>query len=339
MWALIGTFLISVFFSLLSTKILIPFFKRNKIVALDLQKKDTPLVANSGGIPVFFGLFMGLMFFIGVQVFVFDATQYLVFLFAAILTIFLITIIGFFDDLNVKEVLEGKKKIRTGLKQWQKPLLTLPAAIPLMVVKAGFTTLFIPFIGNVNFGLLYPLILVPIGVVGAANAINLLGGFNGSEAGMGIVYCTTLGIFALIIGEVISAAIFFSCVGALIGFLKYNWVPAKILSGDSIQYLLGSVVASGVILGNMEKSGLFLMIPFMIEFLLKLRGRLHVHCMGKLRSDGKLDPPYGKKIYSWTHIIMNIRPMTEKQVTWMLILMQVMFSVAFFLVFFIFVCV
>jgi len=261
MWALIGTFLISVFFSLLSTKILIPFFKRNKIVALDLQKKDTPLVANSGGIPVFFGLFMGLMFFIGVQVFVFDATQYLVFLFAAILTIFLITIIGFFDDLNVKEVLEGKKKIRTGLKQWQKPLLTLPAAIPLMVVKAGFTTLFIPFIGNVNFGLLYPLILVPIGVVGAANAINLLGGFNGSEAGMGIVYCTTLGIFALIIGEVISAAIFFSCVGALIGFLKYNWVPAKILSGDSIQYLLGSVVASGVILGNMEKSGLFLMIP------------------------------------------------------------------------------
>ena len=107
------------------------------------------------------------------------------------------------------------------------------------------------------------------------------------------------------------AAILFSCVGALLGFLKYNWVPAKILSGDSIQYLLGSVVASAVILGNMEKAGLFLMIPFGIELLLKLRGRLNVHCMGKLRKDGKLDPPYGKKIYSWAHIIMNIKPMTE----------------------------
>ena len=333
MLILIGTFLVSLIFSLILTKMIIPFFKRNKIVALDLQKKQTPLVANSGGIPIFFGLFMGLMFFIGIQVFVFNVTDQLVFLFAAILTIFLITLIGFFDDLNVKEVLEGKRKIRKGLKQWQKPLLTLPAAIPLMVVKAGYTSMFIPFIGNINFGLLYPLILVPLGVVGTANAINLLGGFNGSEAGMGVVYCISLGIYALIINQIVSAAIFFSCVGALIGFLKYNWIPAKILSGDSIQYLLGSVVASGVIVGNMEKAGMFLMIPFIIEFFLKLRGKLHVHCMGKLRKDGKLDSPYGKKIYSWTHIIMNIKPMTEKQVTLMLMLMQIIFSIIFFIIF------
>jgi len=334
MWVLVGSFLTSLIFSLVLTKILIPFFKRNNIVALDLQKKGKPLVANSGGIPVFFGMFFGLMLFIGIQVFVFNVTEQLVFLFAAILTTFLITLIGFFDDLNVREVLEGKRKIRKGLKQWQKPLLTLPAAIPLMVVKAGYTTMGFPIIGDINFGLLYPLILVPIGVVGAANAINLLGGFNGSEAGMGIVYCTTLGIYSLIHGQIVSAAIFFSCVGALLGFLKYNWIPAKILSGDSIQYLLGSVVASGIILGNMEKAGLFLMIPFVIEFLLKLRGRLNVHCMGKLRKDGKLDSPYGKKIYSWTHIIMNIKPMTEKEVSIWLILMQVVFSVVFFITFF-----
>ena len=333
MWILIGSFIISMIFSLVLVRLVIPFFKRNNIVAIDLQKKRKPLVANSGGIPVFFGVFFGLMFFIGIQVFVFNATGELVFLFAAILTIFLITLIGFFDDLNNKEVLDGKKKIRTGLKQWQKPLLTLPAAIPLMVVKAGYTSMFIPFIGNVNFGLLYPLFLVPLGVVGAANAINLLGGFNGSEAGMGIIYCTTLGFYSLIHNQIVSAAIFFSCVGALIGFLKYNWFPAKILSGDSIQYLLGSVVACGVIIGNMEKAGIFLMIPFVIEFILKLRGRLNVHCMGKLRKDGKLNPPYGKKIYSWTHAIMNIRPMTEKQVTLLLILIQIGFSVVFWMLF------
>ncbi|MBD3155407.1 MAG: hypothetical protein GF368_02005 [Candidatus Aenigmarchaeota archaeon] len=330
MWVLVISFVISLVSSLVLTKSLISFFKRNKIVALDLQKKGKPLVANSGGVPVFFGMFFGLMFFIAIQVFIFNVTNQLVYLFAAILTIFLITLVGFFDDLNNRAVLEKKKDIRTGLKQWQKPLMTIPAAIPLMVVKAGYTTMWIPFFGNVNFGILYALILVPIGVVGAANAINLLGGFNGSEAGMGVIYCTSLGIYSLIHGKIVSAAIFFSCIGALVGFLKYNWVPAKILSGDSIQYLLGSVVASGVILGNMEKAGLFLMTPFFIEFILKLKGKLKVHCMGKLRKDGKLDPPYGKKIYSWTHIIMNIKPMTEKQVTLVLMLMQIVFSVFFF---------
>jgi len=333
MLVLAGSFLISLIFSLLLTKKIIPFFKRNNIAALDLQKKGKPLVANSGGIPVFFGLFFGLMFFIGIQVFIFNITEQLVLLFAAVLTIFLITLIGFFDDINNKEVLEGKAKIRKGLKQWQKPLLTLPAAIPLIVVKAGYTTMAIPFIGIVDFGILYPLILVPIGVVGAANAINLLGGFNGSEAGMGLVYCTSLGIYSLINNRIVSAAIFFSCAGALIGFLKYNWVPAKILSGDSIQYLLGSVVASGVILGNMEKAGLFLMIPFGIEFLLKLRRRLHAHCMGKLREDGKLDPPYGKKIYSLTHVIMNVKPFSEREVTLILIFIQILVSLCFWLIF------
>jgi len=333
MLVLAGSFLISLIFSLLLTKKIIPFFKRNNIAALDLQKKGKPLVANSGGIPVFFGLFFGLMFFIGIQVFIFNITEQLVLLFAAVLTIFLITLIGFFDDINNKEVLEGKAKIRKGLKQWQKPLLTLPAAIPLIVVKAGYTAMAIPFIGIVDFGILYPLILVPIGVVGAANAINLLGGFNGSEAGMGLVYCTSLGIYSLINNRIVSAAIFFSCAGALIGFLKYNWVPAKILSGDSIQYLLGSVVASGVILGNMEKAGLFLMIPFGIEFLLKLRTRLHAHYMGKLREDGKLDPPYGKKIYSLTHVIMNVKPFSEREVTLILIFIQILVSLCFWLIF------
>jgi hypothetical protein len=82
----------------------------------------------------------------------------------------------------------------------------------------------------------------------------------------------------------------------------------------------------------MEKAGLFLMTPFIIEFFLKLRGKLKVQCMGKLRKDGKLDSPYGEKIYSWTHIIMNIKPMTEKQVTISLILMQIIFSLLFVLV-------
>jgi len=325
------SFLIPLGASVGLTKNLIPFFKINNVIALDLHKKQKPKLANSGGISVSFSLMMGLMFFVAFQTFVSQTTDQMVYLLASVLTILLITIIGFFDDLNSSDVVAGSRKIRKGLKKWQKPLFAIPAAIPLMVVSAGETTMGLPLIGTVNFGILYPLVLIPIGVVFTANAINLLGGFNGSEAGMGIIYCFFLGLYALIHGEIVSSAIFFSTVGALIGFFWFNRFPAKMLPGDSLTYCLGAVVAAGVILGNMERAGIIIMIPFIIEFLLKLGSKFSASCLGKLRKDGKLDPPYGKKIYSWTHIIMNFGALTEKQVTMVLILIQTIFGILIFL--------
>jgi UDP-N-acetylglucosamine--dolichyl-phosphate N-acetylglucosaminephosphotransferase len=313
------------------TKSITPFLKNNNIIALDLHKKNKPKLPNSGGIPVSLSMIAGLMFFIAYQTFVLKMTDQMVYLFASVLTILLITIIGFFDDLNSSDVIKGTKKIRKGLKKWQKPLFAIPAAIPLMVVNAGDTTMSLPLLGPINFGILYPILLIPIGVVGVANVVNLLGGFNGSEAGMGIIYCSFLGLYALLHGEVVSSAIFFSAVGALIGFLKFNWFPAKILSGDSLTYFLGAVVAAGVIIGNMERAGIIIMIPFIIEILLKLRSKFSASCLGVLRNDGKLSPPYGKKIYSWTHIIMNFRPLTEKQVTMILIAIQIIFGLLIFI--------
>jgi len=331
MWVIAFSFIISLLTSLFLLRNLIPFFLRNNIIALDLHKKNKPKIANSGGIPVSLSLLLGSMFFIAIQTFVFGITEQMVYLFASILTIILITIIGFFDDLNRDEVITGKRIIRVGLKQWKKPLLTLPAAIPLIVVSAGVTTMSLPFIGPVNFGIIYPLFMIPLGVIVTANAINLLGGFNGSEAGMGIVYCLFLGLYAFLNSEIVSATIFLSTVGALIGFLIFNWYPAKILSGDSLTYCLGAVVASGVIVGNMERAGVIILMPFIVEFLLKLRSKFKASCLGKLRKDGKLDPPYGNKIYSWTHIIMNLGKLTEKKVTIILILIQIVFGLLLFL--------
>jgi len=331
MLILLFSFIVSFLSSFFLTKIMIPFFLRNDIIALDLHKKNKPKISNSGGIPVAFSLMLGLMFFIAIQTFVYRLTEQMIYLFASVLTIILITIIGFFDDLNRSDVVSGKKAIRIGLKQWEKPLLTLPAAIPLMVVSAGITTMEIPLIGSINFGYLYPLLLIPISVIFTSNAINLLGGFNGSEAGMGIVYCSFLGVRAFLNNEIVAATIFLSTVGALIGFLKYNWYPAKMLSGDSLTYCLGAVIVSGVIVGNMEKAGVIMMTPFFIEFLFKLRSKFKASCLGKLRNNGKLEPPYGKRIYSWTHVIMNLRRMTEKQVTLILVLIQIMFGLMLFI--------
>jgi len=92
-----------------------------------------------------------------------------------------------------------------------------------MVISAGETTMAIPLIGKVHFGIFYPLLLIPIGMAGASNAINLLAGFNGLEAGMGIVYFLGLGIFALLHGSAGSdvlngSVIFLTAFAALGGF-------------------------------------------------------------------------------------------------------------------------
>lgn len=328
---------ISVIFSFLVTLFICPYFinflTKGGVVALDLNKRPKRKLPTSGGVPVGVGIIFGLLLYIGLTTFTNGISNEILNLLAVISSILIITFVGFLDDLNVNAKATITKEgldIRIGFPQWIKPLLTLPAAIPLMVVNVGETVMAVPFIGNVNFGIFYPMILIPIGVVGASNMINLLGGFNGSETGMGIIYTLGLGIFALLSGNVISV-VFLAAFGALMGFIKYNWYPAKFLPGDSLTYLLGSIVASGVIVGNLEKIGIIMLFPFIVEFLLKARSKFQASCLGKLNSDGRLDPPYGKKIYSITHLIMNLKPMTEKQVTLSLILIELIFALIPFL--------
>jgi len=315
----------------LTTVLIVPYFmqflRAGGVVGLDMQKRERPRIPTSGGTCVAIGLLAGLLSYIGLTTFLEGPMPQMTDMLAVISSVLIIMFVGFLDDLNVKARAVLTKEgldIRVGFPQWAKPLLTLPAAIPLMVVNAGETVMSIPFIGPVNFGVMYPLLMVPIGVVGASNAVNLLAGFNGSESGMGLVYLFGLGVFAMARGN-FAAAIFLTAFAAVAGFIRYNWYPAKFLPGDSLTYLLGAVVASGVIVGNMEKVGLIVMVPFILELLLKLRSRLKASSLGKLRPDGKLDPPYGRKIYSITHIIMNIKPMTEKQVTIILIVIEAAF--------------
>lgn len=330
--------LISILASFAVTFFSTPYFRRflyvAGIVGLDLHKKAKPKLASSGGICVAFGVLAGLLSYIGLQTFFSGSEGDLEQLLAVTSSVLVVMFVGFLDDLKVRSRRVKTKEgydIRVGLPQWLKPLLTLPAAVPLMAISAGVTYMSIPFVGRVEFGILYPLLLVPLGMVGASNAVNMLAGFNGLEAGMGIVYLLGLGVFALI-NESIGSVIFLITFAALVGFTKFNWYPAKILPGDSLTYLLGSMVAAGVIVGNMEKSGILVMLPFVIEFFLKLRSKFKATCLGKVREDGKLDPPYGRKVYSWTHILMNLKAMSEKQVTISLILIQICFTALPFLI-------
>ncbi len=309
------------------------FLERAGVVGVDQQKKEKPKMAASAGILVMTGVLLGGFFFIGIHTFLIHLAMNLTYILAAYCSIIIVTFIGFLDDLNVSKSprrSKGLADIRIGLKQWQKPLLTLPAAIPLMAIMAGTNTMDLPFLGSVNFGVLYPLILIPFAVVTVSNATNMLAGMNGLETGLGIVSMFSLGAYTFMLGRLEASLLAFVICFSLLAFLKWNWYPAKFLPGDSLTYLIGAAFASIVIIGNVEKFGIIIFTPWIIEAFLKLRSGFRARSLGDLRKDGTLASPY-EKTYSLTHLLMKIKPMKEREITTLLICAEVIICALAFL--------
>ncbi len=212
-------------------------------------------------------------------------------MFAAVASILIATIIGMTDDMLGWKI---------GLRQREKVLLTFFVPVPLMVINAGQNTMTFPFLGTLNIGLLYPLLIIPIGVIGASNAFNMLAGYNGLEAGMGIVILSTLGLIAYSTGNTVAAVIAVTTISALIALLYFNKYPARVFPGDTLTYPVGAIVAIVAIVGNMEKSAVIIFALYYIEFLLKARGKLRPEWTAKLLDDGSL--AVRDKVYSIPHI-------------------------------------
>jgi len=190
-----------------------------------------------------------------------------------------------------------------------------------MVINAGKSVTNVPFVGSVDVGILYPLLVIPIGIVGATTTFNFLAGFNGLEAGQGILLLSSLAIVSYLTGSSWLALIALCMIASLFAFLLFNFSPAKILPGDSLTYAVGGLVAIMAILGDFERIAIFFFIPCILETILKLRGRLKKHSFGKPNKDGTLDLNYDK-IYSLNHaaiFFMNklgIKP-TERKVVFL----------------------
>lgn len=306
----------------------IRFFKSAGIVGKDVAKKNTPEVAEMGGLPVMFTFILGSLFYIALQTFYFQNSVLSIFL-AALLTITLITLVGMLDDMTSLFSRQLKKKV--GFRQYEKFLLPAFAAVPLMALSAGSSTMTLPFFGQVNFGILYPLAIIPLAILGASNATNMLAGLNGLEAGLGIVLLSSLGVFAYIKDGWVAASIALLFVAALISFLWYNKYPAKIFPGDSLTYTIGAVAATVAILGNIEMFALVCFIPWFLEFTLKIRSLFQAESFGKQTPEGHLKPMYNKN-YSLTHVVMRLGNYKEHEIVIILIAFEALFCVlAFFL--------
>ena len=99
-------------------------------------------------------------------------------------------------------------------------------------------------------------------VVGAINAINLLDGMDGLASGVCVIVFGSLTAAYMVMGDWTNSAWVAIIVGALFGFLRYNFNPAQIFMGDSGSMFLGFLVAAYSLHGaSRANSVLALLIP------------------------------------------------------------------------------
>lgn len=254
-------------------------------------------VAASGGIIVVIAFILGVLSYIAIKTFIFGQDDRTLQIFALLNVILILALVGFVDD-----VLGWTHK---GLSIRFRLFLAFLASIPLVVINAGTKIVDIPFFGLTDLGIYYSLILIPIGIAGSATTYNFLAGFNGLEAGQGIIIISFLSFVAYLTNNYGLTVVGLTMVASLVVFYIYNKYPAKVFPGDILTYSIGALIAGMAIIGNFEKIAVLVFTPYIIETILKLRGKLEKHSFGKVNEDGSLSLPYNK-IYGLTHLSILI---------------------------------
>ncbi|MHB1394372.1 MAG: MraY family glycosyltransferase [Clostridia bacterium] len=196
-----------------------------------VHKVPTPRL---GGLAIFLGFMAGIIYMVDI-----DSKMFGVLIGAAI-----IVTLGFFDDIKplpakfkfIIQVIAAVIAIRSGV-------LIPSVSNPLHFIIGG---------EYIQFGIWsYPLTLVWI--VGVTNAINLVDGLDGLAAGISTISAATLFVAALSTGQPFAAFLAAILAASTLGFLPYNFNPAKIFMGDTgalfLGYMLSTISVMGVLKG------------------------------------------------------------------------------------------
>jgi len=154
------------------------------------------------------------------------------------------SLIGFLDDYE-----KLKKKQNLGLTAKQKFLLQLIAAIAFvltMQLTGNLTTsVYVPFV-NISFTLpaVIYYIFAAFVIVGTVNSVNITDGIDGLSSGVTIPVAASFTAIALLWGDTANGITAAAIVGGLIGFLFFNFYPAKVFMGDTGSLFLGGAVCA-----------------------------------------------------------------------------------------------
>ena len=96
--------------------------------------------------------------------------------------------------------------------------------------------------------------LTVLWIVAITNAVNLIDGLDGLAAGVCAMACGVIFLFSAHLGQTVMALLMLSLLGSLVGFLLFNFHPAKIFMGDSGTYFLGFILGAGSVMFSAKTS-------------------------------------------------------------------------------------
>ncbi len=166
----------------------------------------------------------------------------------------LVAIVGFVDD-------------RLDVPAKLKLVLQIVCVTPLLLCGVTISMLSHPLARQEQ--IMLPLwlswVLTTIWVVAVTNAINLIDGLDGLAAGVTAIAGVALAFIALAWGQLPVALLCAGLAGSAVGFLPWNWHPARILMGDTGAYFLGFVVAGVTIQGAFKMAAaIAIFIPLVV---------------------------------------------------------------------------
>ena len=218
----------------------------NKIGAVDIPKDKrrmhTKKMPKFGGPAVILGFIVSMIYLIIIMSIegsldLFTEIEYGKKLLGVLLGIVVIAITGIADDIKT-------------LKPWQQLIGQIIAATIVVMFGIKIEHLDIPFLYRVGLSEAFSTILTILWIVGITNAINLIDGLDGLSSGISLISCISLlVIFLMNDSPMIATIIVTAMSGALVGFLPYNFAPAKTFIGDTGSNFLGFMLAVVSILG------------------------------------------------------------------------------------------
>lgn len=235
-----GPFFVALVISLAVTPFAI--WAAPKIGAMDVPKDERRVHSKAmprfGGIAIYLGSAIAMVLFIGKE----EGIP------GALVGCTLIYILGLIDDL---------KELRAIYKLIGQ-IICASAAFGFGLRIEFITNYFGE--GNMIFGDVLCFFVTVIWLVAITNALNLIDGLDGLAAGVSAISALCIGYVAYIHGQYITTIAMMILAGAALGFLPYNFHPAKIFMGDSGSELLGFAIAAFSILGTVKSATIIVMI-------------------------------------------------------------------------------
>lgn len=107
-------------------------------------------------------------------------------------------------------------------------------------VKLGWTSILIPFLGNLEIGIVAMIIVFAFAVVATSNAVNITDGLDGLSGGLSMMAYGTFGVIALFQGNMLLFGFCMTVIGWLLSYIWFNVPPARFMMGDTGSFALGA---------------------------------------------------------------------------------------------------